>query len=59
MNDAINTFPVGMQILGRVLNTNGEPIDKKGPITNVQRLPILKPAFELMLNLRLTREKFH
>jgi F-type H+-transporting ATPase subunit beta len=44
MNDTINTFPVGRQILGRVLNTNGEPIDKKGPITNVQRLPILKPA---------------
>jgi F-type H+/Na+-transporting ATPase subunit beta len=44
MNDTINTFPVGKQILGRVLHTKGEPIDKKGPHTNGQRKPILKPA---------------
>jgi F-type H+/Na+-transporting ATPase subunit beta len=44
MNDTINTFPVGMQILGRVLTTNGESVDKKGPLTNVQCVPILKAA---------------
>jgi F-type H+-transporting ATPase subunit beta len=47
MNDSIKTFPVGKHILGRVLNANGEPIDKKGLLANEQRIPILKPASDI------------
>jgi F-type H+-transporting ATPase subunit beta len=35
------TVPVGEQVLGRVLNLLGDPIDEKGPLSNPQhRLPI-------------------
>ena len=43
MNDTINTFPVDMQILGRVLNANGEPVDKKGSLANEERVSIPNP----------------
>ena len=36
--------PVGMGLLGRVVNALGEPIDGKGPLTNVERAPIEKKA---------------
>ena len=32
----ILSVPVGDGVLGRVVNTLGEPIDGKGPLTNVQ-----------------------
>ncbi len=44
MNNTANSFPVGTQILGRVLNANGEPIDKKGPLVDVQYVPLYSPA---------------
>jgi F-type H+-transporting ATPase subunit beta len=44
MNDKINTFPVGTNILGRVFNVSGDPIDKKGPLIDKQRVPIYNPA---------------
>jgi F-type H+/Na+-transporting ATPase subunit beta len=44
MNNTANSFPVGTQILGRVLNSNGEPIDKKGPLVDVQYAPLYSPA---------------
>jgi len=38
------TVPVGPQVLGRVLNVLGEPIDKMGPVNTEQRFPIHRPA---------------
>ncbi len=42
MKDKPNTIPAGKQVLGRVLNANGEPIDGKGPITGAQRIPLYR-----------------
>lgn len=42
MNTAL-TLPVGDAILGRVLNANGEPIDKKGDLENVTWVPLVTP----------------
>lgn len=42
MNTTI-TLPVGNAILGRVLNARGEPIDHKGSLENVTRLPLSTP----------------
>src|SRR5258708_24288446 len=44
MNDKINTFPVGTQLLGRVLNASGEAIDKKGPLSGIERVPLYRAA---------------
>jgi F-type H+-transporting ATPase subunit beta len=41
MNTAI-TLPVGDAILGRVLNANGEPIDKKDTLENATRVPLAR-----------------
>ena len=38
------TVPVGPQVLGRVLNVLGEPIDNMGPVNTEQRFPIHRPA---------------
>jgi len=37
------SVPVGPDILGRMFNVLGEPIDRKGPVTAVRREPIRKP----------------
>jgi F-type H+-transporting ATPase subunit beta len=41
------SVPVGRPVLGRLLNLLGEPIDEKGPVPFVKRLPIHRkpPAF--------------
>lgn len=41
------TVPVGPETLGRIINVIGEPIDERGPINAVTRLPIHRsaPAF--------------
>ncbi|MBN2143905.1 MAG: F0F1 ATP synthase subunit beta [Candidatus Aureabacteria bacterium] len=36
--------PVGPQILGRIINVLGEPVDQKGPIQAKQHLPIHRSA---------------
>jgi F-type H+-transporting ATPase subunit beta len=36
--------PVGRGTLGRVMNVIGEPVDKLGPITCEERMPIHRPA---------------
>ena len=36
--------PVGKEMLGRVVNALGEPIDGKGPIATEQRRPVTMPA---------------
>src|SRR5690554_2072085 len=38
------TVPVGEDVLGRVFNVLGEPIDKQGEIKTEKRLPIHRPA---------------
>ncbi len=42
------SVPVGEQTLGRVFNVLGDPIDGKGPLTDVERDPIHRaaPAFD-------------
>ncbi len=36
--------PVGPEVLGRLINVIGEPIDEKGPITTKQKFPIHRSA---------------
>jgi F-type H+-transporting ATPase subunit beta len=38
------TVPVGREVLGRVINVIGDPVDKKGPIGEKKRYPIHRPA---------------
>jgi len=38
------TMPVGREVLGRILNVVGEPIDEMGPISASKRYPIHRPA---------------
>jgi len=41
------TMPVGKEVLGRILNVIGEPVDEAGPVVTEKRFPIHrdKPAF--------------
>jgi len=41
------TVPVGREVLGRVINVVGEPVDKKGEIKTKKRYPIHRPAPDL------------
>jgi F-type H+-transporting ATPase subunit beta len=36
--------PVGKEVLGRILNVIGEPVDGKGPVQTELRSPIHRPA---------------
>jgi len=36
------TMPVGKEVLGRILNVVGEPVDERGPVDAKKRLPIHK-----------------
>lgn len=38
------TTPVGPEILGRILNVIGEPVDEAGPVKAKNKLPIHRPA---------------
>lgn len=38
--------PVGKEVLGRIINVLGEPVDEAGPIQTKDRMPIHKPAPE-------------
>src|SRR5512141_2073434 len=42
------SMPVGKEVLGRILNVVGEPVDEKGPVKATRRLPIHRapPDFE-------------
>ncbi|MCP4640335.1 MAG: F0F1 ATP synthase subunit beta [bacterium] len=40
------TVPVGDEILGRILNVVGDPVDEKGPVATAERWPIHRPAPE-------------
>ena len=41
-------MPVGPEVLGRIMNVIGEPIDERGPIVTKMKLPIHRdpPAFK-------------
>ncbi len=41
------TVPVGSDLLGRVLNVFGEPVDRRGPISASTRWPIHRPPVPL------------
>src|SRR3989441_3095293 len=38
------SVPVGREVLGRILNVIGDPVDGMGPVTTPQRYPIHRPA---------------
>ncbi|MCP4150321.1 MAG: F0F1 ATP synthase subunit beta [bacterium] len=38
------SVPVGREVLGRVLNVIGDPVDEEGPVKATKRLPIHRPA---------------
>ncbi|HEY1814381.1 MAG TPA: F0F1 ATP synthase subunit beta [Kofleriaceae bacterium] len=38
------SMPVGVEVLGRILNVIGEPIDEAGPVTAKMRMPIHRSA---------------
>ncbi len=38
------TTPVGEEVLGRILNVIGEPVDEKGPVEAKEKWPIHRPA---------------
>ena len=40
-------MPVGKEILGRILNVLGEPVDNMGPVNAENHLPIHRPSPEL------------
>jgi len=42
------TVPVGEAVLGRVFNVTGDPVDERGPVNAVERLPIHRepPSFQ-------------
>ncbi len=40
------TVPVGPGVLGRIMNVIGDPIDDRGPVDSVKRLPIHRSAPE-------------
>src|SRR5258706_1470602 len=38
------SMPVGVEVLGRILNVIGEPVDERGPVNAKQRSPIHRLA---------------
>ena len=42
--DEMITVPVGREVLGRIINVIGEPVDELGPINEKTRYPIHRPA---------------
>ncbi len=40
----VASVPVGEELIGRVLNSLGDPIDERGPVTSGQRLPVERIA---------------
>ncbi len=49
--------PVGREVLGRIINVVGEPVDEMGPINAKKTLPIHRPA-PLLVDLSTSTEMF-
>lgn len=44
----IISVPVGKELIGRVVNPLGQPVDGKGPINATKTLPVERPAYGVM-----------
>lgn len=40
--------PVGEGLIGRIINPMGQPLDGKGPVISITRLPVERPATHIM-----------
>ncbi|WP_432651375.1 F0F1 ATP synthase subunit alpha [Huintestinicola sp.] len=52
---SVVSVPVGEELMGRVVNALGQPIDGKGPITAADRLPIEQPAYGIITRKSVSR----
>ncbi|MGN1107434.1 MAG: F0F1 ATP synthase subunit alpha [Huintestinicola sp.] len=52
---SVVSVPVGEELMGRVVNALGQPIDGKGPITAAERLPIEQPAYGIITRKSVSR----
>ncbi|NTW36873.1 MAG: hypothetical protein HGB17_12225, partial [Syntrophobacteraceae bacterium] len=48
VEDRIRQVPVGPELLGRVLDSSGRTLDRKGPLTAAQRAPLYSRALNPM-----------
>ncbi len=49
------SVPVGEELLGRVVNSLGQPIDGKGPVLSKETLPIEQPAYGIITRKSVSR----
>ena len=49
------SVPVGDEMLGRVVNALGQPIDGKGPVTAKEKMPIEQPAYGIITRKSVSR----
>ncbi len=49
------SVPVGEELLGRVVNSLGQPIDGKGPILAQEKMPIEQPAYGIITRKSVSR----
>jgi len=42
------TVPVGVGVLGRIINVTGDPVDNRGPVPHEKRYPIHRPPPSLI-----------
>ena len=52
---SVVSVPVGEELMGRVVNALGQPIDGKGPIAAEERLPIEQPAYGIITRKSVSR----
>ena len=49
------SVPVGEELLGRVVNSLGQPIDGKGPVLAKEKMPIEQPAYGIITRKSVSR----
>ncbi len=52
---SVVSVPVGDELLGRVVNSLGQPIDGKGPISASEKMPIEQPAYGIITRKSVSR----
>ena len=52
---SVVSVPVGEELLGRVVNSLGQPIDGKGPILTKEKMPIEQPAYGIITRKSVSR----